>query len=81
MSRTVRTTIVSPEQAATPSWRARVRAALGSIDRSDVLVLIGLMLVGAGAWQYSPAAAAVAVGAIVLWYGMPTRPPFVGGSN
>lgn len=61
-----------------------VRRALGivtGIDRGDMLVLVGLGLVGAGTWQFSPPGAAVAVGVVVLWYAMPSRPPFIGGSH
>lgn len=59
-----------------------IRAALAAVDASDVLVLIGLSLVGAGVWQLvSPPAASVAVGVVVLWYAMPPRPPFIGGTK
>lgn len=83
MSKTVRTTIttIDPNKEPLPAWRARIGALVGAIDRSDVLVMIGLSLVGAGTWQFSPPAAAVAVGVIVLFYALPTRPPFVGGSH
>jgi hypothetical protein len=56
-------------------------AVVSSFDRSDLLVLIGLTLVGAGAWHISKPIAAIVVGAVVLWYGMPSRPPFIGGSK
>lgn len=51
------------------------------VDASDVLVVVGLGLVGVGTWQFSPAAAAIVVGVVVLFYAMPSRPPFIGGSH
>ena len=63
------------------SWSKAIRSALTAIDASDVLVLIGLGLVGAGVWHWSPPGASVAVGVVVLWYALPPRPPFIGGAK
>lgn len=62
---------------------SKLRSLLKAIDldRSDVLVLVGLALLASGVWQVSSAYALTIVGAVVLWYGMPTRPPFIGGSK
>lgn len=60
-------------------WRAVVERL--PVDRSDVLVLVGLALVGGGVAQISAPYALTIVGAVVLWYGMPPRPPFIGGSK
>lgn len=49
------------------------------LEPSDAWVLLGLALVAIGLWQVSPPAALVAVGVVLLWVGLPPRPPFVRG--
>lgn len=46
--------------------------------KDDLLVVAGVSLICVGVWQvFQPAALAIA-GAVLLWVGLPTRPPFVG---
>jgi hypothetical protein len=47
------------------------------LDRGDVLVLTGIMLVAIAAWGvYRPMAFGLP-GAVLIWYGLPTRPRFI----
>lgn len=57
------------------------------VDLSDVLALVGLLLVGAGVWLLSPAAALIVVGSVLLVVGLAGawvrgrgQPPQAGGS-
>jgi hypothetical protein len=53
-----------------------LQAIAGVVDRSDVLVLVGLVLIATALWEYRPAALGIP-GAVLVWYGLPTRPRFI----
>ena len=48
-----------------------------TIELGDVLTCLGLILLGVGLWRVSPAAGLAVPGAVLIWYALPTRPPFV----
>jgi hypothetical protein len=47
------------------------------VDLSDVLVLVGLVALARGLVLVAPWMAYVAVGAVLIWYALPSRPPFI----
>jgi len=47
------------------------------VGLQELLVLTGLVLLGAGLWQVSPAAGLAVPGAVLVWAALPQRPPFV----
>lgn len=53
------------------------RSVVKGFDITDVLSLVGLALVGIGIWQLSQPIALIVVGALILWYALPARPPFI----
>jgi hypothetical protein len=55
----------------------RLKAVLAAIDVSDALVLGGLVLLARGLWMVAPWSAYVAIGAVLIWYALPARPPFI----
>jgi hypothetical protein len=60
------------------TWLRRALAATrGEFDAQTVVLLGGLGLVGYGAWLLLPAAGFIAPGAVLVWWTLPTRPPFV----
>jgi hypothetical protein len=54
------------------------RFSLG-IDRSDVLVILGLALIAVGFWDLSRPVSLGVPGAVLVWYALPSRPPFLKG--
>lgn len=53
------------------------RAVAGAIGLQEVLVVIGLIALSAACWEiYRPAAYGVP-GAVLLWWSLPSRPPFI----
>lgn len=48
-----------------------------SVDASDLVVAGGLTCLTTGAWAAIGVAALVLPGLVLLWYGLPPRPPFV----
>lgn len=51
------------------------------VDRGDVLVLVGLGLIAVATWNvYRPLAFGIP-GAVLVWYGLPTRPRFLADRN
>lgn len=48
-----------------------------TLDRRDVLVLVGLGLIAIGCWCIYWPAAFLVPGAVLLWYALPSRPPFI----
>lgn len=60
---------------------ARARQLATSIDKADVLLLIGLGLLSSGLWQVSTAAALAVPGALLVWLALPSRPPFLNGGR
>lgn len=49
----------------------------GHVDLSDVVVGLGLIALASGLSMVAPWAAYVAVGTVLIWYGLPSRPPFI----
>jgi hypothetical protein len=47
------------------------------VDRSDVIVVVGLALVALGCWDAYRPAAFLVPGAVLIWYGLPARPSFL----
>lgn len=58
------------------AWWQRAWAAL-PFDRADVIVLCGLVLVALGCWEAWRPGAFLVPGAVLVYYGLPPRPPFV----
>lgn len=62
-------------------WIVRAGAGLtwlvARVERRDVVILSGLLLVIGGLWGVSRPAALVVPGAVLLWLSLPMRPPFV----
>ena len=60
----------------------RLRAALSGLlarlweAKADLVVLLGIGLVGAGGWLLSPPWALITMGVILLWVALPARPGF-----
>ena len=52
-----------------------------SLDRRDVLVLVGLLLIAIGGWFVFWPAAFFVPGAVLVWYALPSRPPFIEKGN
>jgi Na+-transporting methylmalonyl-CoA/oxaloacetate decarboxylase beta subunit len=52
-------------------------AARTDIERDDVMILLGLLLVGVGLWRIYQPLALVAIGAVLLWTFLPARPPWI----
>jgi uncharacterized membrane protein len=50
---------------------------LKDVELSDVWLILGLTLLAIGLWQVSAAAALAAVGVVLVWIGLPPRPPFM----
>lgn len=48
-----------------------------TLGREDAVVLVGLACVTAGAWSAVGLASLVLPGAVLVWYALPPRPPFV----
>lgn len=48
-----------------------------TFGRDDLVVLGGLAMLTAGAWSTLGLAALSLPGAVLVWYALPTRPPFV----
>lgn len=48
-----------------------------SIDRRDALVFLGVGLIAIGCWFVYWPAAFLVPGAVLLWYALPSRPPFI----
>lgn len=44
---------------------------------ADLVVTIGLVCLTVGVWTFVGAGSLIAPGAILLWYALPPRPPFV----
>jgi hypothetical protein len=47
------------------------------VDRQDVLVVVALVLWGVGFWRESVAVALGCPALVLLWYALPSRPPFI----
>lgn len=58
-----------------PRWRQWWQAV--PIDRADVLVVLGLGLVAVGCWEWFRPGAFLVPGAVIVWYALPSRPPFI----
>ena len=50
---------------------------IDTIELGDVLTVLGLVLLGVGLWRVSPAAGLAVPGAVLLFYALPSRPPFI----
>lgn len=48
-----------------------------TFDREDVLVILGLAMLGYGLWAVSHSAALIVPGIVLLWMFVPSRPPFI----
>lgn len=60
------------------AWRSVADLASATdFDREDLMIVLGLACFGAGVWMVSRPAALIAVGAVLLWAFLPSRPPFV----
>ena len=57
---------------------AGLRAVHGVVDRADVIVVLGLALIAAGFWDVSRPVALGVPGAVLVWFGLPPRPRFIG---
>ena len=55
----------------------RTRVLRELVGPAELIVGLGLVLIGLGLWQFDARIASVAIGAVLLWYALPTRPPFV----
>lgn len=55
----------------------RLIGLVASVDASDAVVALGLGILARGLWLVAPWAAYVAVGAVMVWYALPSRPPFI----
>jgi hypothetical protein len=53
------------------------QAIAAAVDRADVVVLLGLLLIGLGFWDVSRPVALGVPGAVLVWFGLPTRPRFI----
>jgi hypothetical protein len=64
---------------------SRLQALLSSIlrelDAHTLTLLVGLGLIGYGAALLHPAAGFLAPGVILVWWTLPSRPPFVARST
>lgn len=59
-------------------WLRRVADVVSQeIGAAEVISAIGLVLLTAGLWRLSPAAALTVAGVILLWIGLPPRPTFI----
>lgn len=58
------------------SW-PRVRAVAGAVSMGDVLLAVGLGLIAWGFWDVSRPVALGVPGAVLVWYALPPRPPFI----
>lgn len=47
------------------------------VDTRDLTVLIGLVALTAGAWNAIGPSSLALPGAVLVWYALPPRPPFV----
>ena len=56
---------------------AEPKKSKSAIGRADVVVLTGLACLTAGAWSVTGLAALILPGMVLVWYALPTRPPFV----
>jgi hypothetical protein len=54
-----------------------MKRVIDALDVSDVLVILGLGVLARGLWLVAPWLAYVAVGAVMVWYALPARPPFI----
>ena len=60
----------------------RTAAAVGrylarEIEGAELVTTLGLALLGRGLWLLSPAVALIVCGAVLVWWGLPTRAPFI----
>jgi hypothetical protein len=55
-------------------WANRI---IAEIDRDDVFIGLGLVLVTVGLWAVVHVAALIAPGAVLLWVALPTRRSFL----
>lgn len=55
--------------------RAIVTHLAARVDGRDVVLVLALALIGAGVGAWSPPAASVIVGALLLWLAWPPAPP------
>lgn len=58
-------------------WRTRLTAIQQGIGPREVLVTLGLLLLGRGCYLLSPAAGYGVPGLILLWWALPQRPRFL----
>jgi len=56
----------------------RLAAAWLASERQELGVVIGIVLLVAGLWGYSPDLALVVAGGVALWIHLPTRAPLIG---
>lgn len=59
-----------------PTWWQRIRKAI-DLDRADALVIVGLLLIAAGCWDVWRPGSLIVPGAVLIFYALPTRPPFI----
>jgi hypothetical protein len=57
-----------------PAWWVRLGA---TIDGNDLVTSAGVISLVEGLRRISPVYALIAFGLICIWYGLPTRPPFI----
>ena len=57
-------------------FKTWVAALAGTVDRRDLIVVTGLVLIAVGTWEISRALALGLPGVVLVWYGLPTRPWF-----
>ena len=50
---------------------------LDYVGLQEVFATAGFVMIMVGVWMVSPAASLVLCGTILLWYALPSRPPFV----
>jgi hypothetical protein len=55
----------------------RLLSVLSVLDRTDAIVLIGLVLIVLGFWDVSRPIALGVPGAVLVWFGLPPRPRFI----
>jgi hypothetical protein len=55
----------------------RWSAVSGLVDRSDVLTSLGVIVIAIGLWDVYRPAAFVVAGLVLVWCGLPPRPPLI----